>query len=89
MQCSRPSYLLSFMTASDPPAIGLKFRMNPSVSRSGKYGDSNLCTESSRIFSESEATCCGKSTTGSYELVHSNDFHLAKDGDSLRHDIPR
>ena len=36
-----------------------------------KHNDSGLCTELSRIFSESDATCCGQSTTASYELVPS------------------
>jgi putative transposase len=34
-----------------------------------KRNDSGRCTESFRIYSESDATCCGQSTTGSYELV--------------------
>jgi hypothetical protein len=36
-----------------------------------KRNDSGLCTESFKIFSESDDTCCGQSTTGSYELVPS------------------
>jgi putative transposase len=36
-----------------------------------KRNDSGLCTESFRIFSELDATCCGQSTTGLYELVRS------------------
>jgi hypothetical protein len=36
-----------------------------------KRNDSGLYMESSRISSESDATCCGQSTTGSYGLVPS------------------
>ena len=40
---------------------------NPWLTRN----DSGRCTESSKIFSESDVTCCGQSTTASYDLAPS------------------
>lgn len=62
-----PFGLPSFLTLSDRLTIELKSRLSRSDSVSDKGEDSNpplqpndsgLCTELSRIFSESDATCC-------------------------------
>jgi hypothetical protein len=34
-----------------------------------RRNDSGLCTESFRTFSNSDATCCGQSATGSYGIA--------------------
>jgi hypothetical protein len=73
-QRSEASCLLSCTTPNATLTIGLKFRMSRSDSASDKCEDSNpwlklnnsgLYTESSRISSESDATCCDQLTTGS------------------------
>jgi hypothetical protein len=79
-QLSGPSCLLSYTTPNATLTIGLKFRMSRSDSVSDKCEGSNpllkrngsgRCRESSRIFSESDATCCGQLATGCCEAVPS------------------
>jgi hypothetical protein len=77
-QRGAPSCLPSCTTQSATLTIGLKSRTKRSDSVSdkcegsnplAKHNDSGRYRESFRISSESDATCCGQSTTASYGLV--------------------